>query len=178
MTPETLRYLREQRGLTREELAEFLGDCSASTVNKWERNINPVPAWVEDKMLRSIPVTLPLDELYLLINEAHKSNRSAASILGESIRIWLTQQQNESKFTSQTAADAMNDGSCADSVASTSPSPRPPPIPAMAANIVPLPPPPVVATLLHAAETTHPPPVTETRQDITYQPRKAKKKGS
>ena len=126
MTPETLRYLREQRGLTREELAEFLGDCSASTVNKWERNINPVPAWVEDKMLRSIPITLPLDELYLLINEAHKANRSAASILGESIRLWLTQQQNESKFTSQTAADAMNDGSCADSVASTSPSPTAP----------------------------------------------------
>lgn len=45
------------------------------------------------------------------------------------------------------------------------------------ANIVRLPPPPVVATLLHdtAAETPTAPPVTESRQEVTYQKKSRKK---
>ena len=47
MTPDQLRFLREQRGLTREQLAAYLGDCTASTVNKWERGGRPIPRYIE-----------------------------------------------------------------------------------------------------------------------------------
>ncbi len=177
MTPETLRYLREQRGLTREQLAEFLGDCTASTINKWERDMHAIPAWVEDKMLRSLPVTLPLDELYLLLDEAHTTGRSAATLISEALRLWL--EQNKSSFKSASTIPAYAAAQpCANSAASTSPPLTSPP-PDAIANIVSLPPPPVVATLLHdtlhAAETPTTPPVTEPRQPVTY-PKPPRKK--
>lgn len=116
MTPETLRYLREQRGLTREELAEFLGDCSASTVNKWERNMHAIPQWVEDKMLRHIPIQLPYQELHELLDEASTSGRSASAIIAEALRLWLT-AQNEAKFTGSNA-NADTNTACASSAPS------------------------------------------------------------
>jgi transcriptional regulator with XRE-family HTH domain len=74
MTSEQLRWMREQRDMTREELANYLGDCTASTVNKWERGINPVPSWVADKMFSKLPITFTvqdLAEMYELCREEH-----------------------------------------------------------------------------------------------------------
>lgn len=175
MTHHTLRYLREQRGLTREQLADYLGDCTASTVNKWERGINPVPAWVQDKMLRSIPVKLPVEEMLQLLTEAQATGQSAESILADACRLWLAGHRSTSQpcQTPQTTV--------ASTAASIATAPNPPPTSPTAANIVPLPPPPVVATLLHqtmtkAAETTTSPPVTETRDPATTYPKQKKNK--
>ncbi len=105
MTHELLRYLREQRGLTREQLADYLGDCTASTVNKWERDINPVPAWVADKMLRGIPIKLPVHEMLALLTEARVTGQSAESILGDAIRLWLEKTRPRMENPSQSGAD-------------------------------------------------------------------------
>lgn len=71
LTGKQLRALREARHMTREELAEWLGDCSASTVNKWERDINPVPQLVAEKMLSSVQIRLPLNEIAALVQHCN-----------------------------------------------------------------------------------------------------------
>ena len=176
MTPETLRYLREQRGLTREQLADFLGDVTASTVNKWERDMHAIPAWVEEKMLRTIEIVLPYAELHLLLDEARTSSLPASAIIADALRLWLA-AQHEEKFTSPHAAPLLKSPACAPPAPSTVSSRGSAP-PQEPANIVKLPPPPVVATLLHdiAAETTHTPPITEPRQVTTYPRRKRRNK--
>ncbi|MCG3206299.1 MAG: hypothetical protein KCHDKBKB_03033 [Elusimicrobia bacterium] len=89
MTKEQLESLRKSRGLTREQLAADLGGCTAQAIVKWERGERAIPAWVEEKMMRAIPVTLPLDELHLLLDEAQASGLSADQIIAEAIRLWL-----------------------------------------------------------------------------------------
>jgi transcriptional regulator with XRE-family HTH domain len=88
MKPETLRHLRETRSLTREQLAVVLG-CSAAAIVQWEAGRREIPGWVEEKMMRSIPVKLPLDELHLLLTEAQSSGLAAENIIAEAIRLWL-----------------------------------------------------------------------------------------
>jgi transcriptional regulator with XRE-family HTH domain len=89
MTPEQLRQLRDSRGLTREQLAKELSDCSASTINKWERGINPIPAWVEEKMLRNVPLTLPIEDLQALMDLARESGQDFSAVLGQALRDYL-----------------------------------------------------------------------------------------
>lgn len=93
MKAEQLETLRKSRGLTREELANELGGCTAQAIVKWERGERSIPAWVEEKMMRSIPITLPLDELHLLLAEAQASGKSAETIIAEAIRLWLKAQR-------------------------------------------------------------------------------------
>lgn len=93
MTKEHLEHLRKSRGLTREELAAELGGCTAQAIVKWERGERAIPAWVEEKMMRSIPVTLPLDELHLLLTEAQLTGQSPDTILAEAIRLWLNSKR-------------------------------------------------------------------------------------
>ncbi len=93
MTPETLLHLRKSRSLTREELATELGGCTAQAIVKWERGERTIPDWVEEKMLRTIKVTLPLDELHWLLTEALTTGQSAESILADALRLWLHNRQ-------------------------------------------------------------------------------------
>lgn len=93
MTPATLLHLRKSRGLTREELATELGGCTAQAIVKWERGERAIPEWVEEKMLRTLKVTLPLEELHWLLSESISSGQSAESILAEAIRLWLHNRQ-------------------------------------------------------------------------------------
>ena len=83
MTPDQLRHHRGDR--TRDEFAEFLG-CSASAIVQWEGGKRTIPDWVEEKVLRSIELTLPIEELHALLDYARKHNKSFTQILGEAIR--------------------------------------------------------------------------------------------
>lgn len=89
MQPEQLRQLREARGLTRDQLATELGDCTGSTVNKWERGMHAIPQWVEDKMLRQVPLTLPIEELHALLDRARTEGIAFPELLGRAIRDYL-----------------------------------------------------------------------------------------
>ena len=86
MTGDQLKALREARSFTREQLAADLGDCSASTINKWERDINPVPAWVAEKMLRNVKISFPIEQLHQLLDLAREENMSFEQLLTEAIR--------------------------------------------------------------------------------------------
>lgn len=88
MTPETLLKLRKDRGMTREELAEFLG-CSASAIVQWEGNKRAIPSWVAEKMLVNTEITLPLTELEELLNLAKEEGISFAELLKESCQLLL-----------------------------------------------------------------------------------------
>lgn len=97
MTASQLRQLRESRGLTRAELAEELGDCSASTVNKWERGMHAIPAWVRDKMLGHVKLDLPLEELQILLEVARVRRVDFSKLLAEAIRAYIADRRIEKK---------------------------------------------------------------------------------
>jgi transcriptional regulator with XRE-family HTH domain len=93
MTGDHLRQLREDRGLTREQLATELGDCTASTINKWERGINPVPQWVEDRMLRQVRTIWPLEDLHELLDLARAEKTDLGTLITEGAKLVLAQRR-------------------------------------------------------------------------------------
>ncbi|MBP7951409.1 MAG: helix-turn-helix transcriptional regulator [Verrucomicrobiales bacterium] len=80
-----LRALRENRKLSQSELAAYLGDTTTSTISRWENSRDPVPAWVAEKMLRTVEITLPMQELEALIEAARRQNMSFSALLRQSI---------------------------------------------------------------------------------------------
>lgn len=100
MSPEQLRLLRESRGMTREALATELGDCSASTINKWERGMHDIPQWVEEKMLRSTTVKFPLSELHELLDLAREEKIDFGDLLSEGIKLVMEKRRLKSSAPS------------------------------------------------------------------------------
>lgn len=86
MTPEQLRQYRGDR--TREEFARFL-NCSASAIVHWEGGNREIPAWVEEKCLTNMQVTLPLIELQALMDHARERNLSFEAMLADALRQYL-----------------------------------------------------------------------------------------
>lgn len=89
MTGDQLKELRTGRGLTRAQLAVELGDCSPSTINKWERGINPVPNWVEEKLLRDTKFELPMEDLHVLLDYARELGLSFEEVMAKAVREYL-----------------------------------------------------------------------------------------
>lgn len=110
MTPEQLRFLREERRMTREDLANHLGDCTASTINKWERGINPIPSWVADKMFAKLPITFTIQELADMYDLCRDEAYTMSELIQEAVRALIAQhRQNQSpnvtKFPEQKPLD-------------------------------------------------------------------------
>ena len=93
MSPEQLRSLREGRGLTREQLATELGDCTASTINKWERGMHQIPSWVEEKMLSNVQIHFPLKDLHALLDFSRESGESFEDFLSEAVREFIARHR-------------------------------------------------------------------------------------
>ena len=112
MTPDQLRFLREQRGLTREQLAAYLGDCTASTVNKWERGINPVPSWVAEKMFSKMPITFTVQELAEMYDLCREEGFTMTELMQEAVRDLIekhrTAQTNQAKKTTHQSDKIIN----------------------------------------------------------------------
>jgi transcriptional regulator with XRE-family HTH domain len=89
MTGDQLKELRTGRGLTRAQMAAELGDCSPSTINKWERGINPVPNWVEEKLLRATKFELPVEDLHLLLDYAREQGITFEEVMAFAVREYL-----------------------------------------------------------------------------------------
>lgn len=89
MTGQELRHIRESKGLTRDEFAKEIGNCTASGIVKWEKGNPPVPQWVADKLLSSVTLKLPLDELAALLNHATSKGQSFEDMLTQALRDYL-----------------------------------------------------------------------------------------
>jgi transcriptional regulator with XRE-family HTH domain len=89
MTAQQLRHIRESRNWTRDELAAHLQGCTAQAIVKWERNERPVPVWVAEKLLRTTEITLPLADMYDLLNAAKDQNKPFEAVLTDAIRSWI-----------------------------------------------------------------------------------------
>lgn len=99
MTPDTLRKLREERGLTREELALEL-NCSASAIVQWELNKRAIPPWVEEKMLSNVQVRFPISDLHALLDFARERGESFEEFLSKAVKDFL--EKHRSKTTAPT----------------------------------------------------------------------------
>lgn len=180
MKPELLLSLRQSRGLTRDQLARELGGCTAQAIVKWERGERSIPAWVEEKMMRAIPVTLPLDELQLLLTEAQSTGIPADQIIAEALRLWLEKKtaglkkiasQNESELIKPRAWHPKNP--CAQTADSITPFHTSAP-PTATANIVPLP----TQHVVSPNETSSAAPTPERAGNLGLTPKPRRKRGA
>ena len=85
MTPDALLNIRKGRNETRGEFAAWLG-VSASAVVHWEGGARAIPDWVEERCLRNATVSLPLEDLILLLNYAAEQRVPFDTILSQAIR--------------------------------------------------------------------------------------------
>lgn len=92
ITPEQLRYLREQRRMTREELAAEL-NCSASAIVHWEGGKREIPSWVADKMFSKLPITFTVQELAEMYDLCREEACSMSELLQDSIRHLLKERR-------------------------------------------------------------------------------------
>ena len=93
MTKEALRKIREDRGLTREQLAQQLGGCKAGAIVQWEGGTRTIPFWVEEKLLRSVDVTLPITELKELVDYAVQTSQPFEALVASAIREYLAHRR-------------------------------------------------------------------------------------
>ena len=96
LTKDTLRKLREDRGWTRNRMAEELGGISASAIVHWEGGNREIPAWVEDKLFRQIEVAFPLPLLKELIDIAIAEDTNFEQLLAAAIRDYLAARRQPS----------------------------------------------------------------------------------
>lgn len=97
MKPEQLRQLRESRGLTREQLAAELGDCSSSTINKWERGMHDIPQWVAEKMLKNVKISFPMGDLHELLDLAREEKISFEDLISQAVQLVIQQRREKSQ---------------------------------------------------------------------------------
>jgi len=101
MTPETLLHLRQKRMLTRDELAKELGLPSGSTINKWERGINPIPEWVAEKMYRTIPIEFTIDELAELYDICRELKVGMHQLVADALRPMIQDRIRQRELKAQ-----------------------------------------------------------------------------
>jgi hypothetical protein len=70
-----------------------LGDCSVSSLVKWEHGINPVPEWVAKEMLRQVILPLPFEVLGELVALAQAQSVSFDVMMVDAIREYIAQRQ-------------------------------------------------------------------------------------
>lgn len=109
ITPEQLRYLREQRKMTREELAKEL-DCSAGAIVQWEGSKRAIPSWVADKMFSKLPISFTVQELAEMYDLCREEHCTMSEFIQDSIRALLQQRrENQSpkptRFSQQKPLD-------------------------------------------------------------------------
>jgi transcriptional regulator with XRE-family HTH domain len=90
-----MRHLRESRGETRKEFADFIGNCTASAVVQWEGGARAIPHWVEEKLLRAVSVTLPLDELSQLVELATARGLPFEDLLSQALRDYIAEHSRQ-----------------------------------------------------------------------------------
>lgn len=92
ITPDQLRYLREQRRMTRDELADEL-KCSASAIVHWEGGKREIPSWVADKMFAKLPIEFTVQELSEMYDLCREEGFSMGELIQESVRRRLEQRR-------------------------------------------------------------------------------------
>ena len=92
ITPDQLRYLREQRRMTREELADELG-CSSGAIVQWERATRSIPSWVADKLFAKMPVEFTIQELAEMYELCREEAFGMSELIQEAVRMRLEQRR-------------------------------------------------------------------------------------
>lgn len=92
LNPQQLRYLREQRRLTREELAAEL-DCSASAIVQWEGGKRAIPSWVADKMFSKMEINFTIEELSELFELCREQGMTFSELLQDAARSLIAERK-------------------------------------------------------------------------------------
>jgi len=92
ITPEQLRWMREERRMTREELAREL-DCSASAIVHWEGGKREIPSWVADKMFAKLPITFTVQDLAEMYELCREEHCTMSELIQDSVRALLEERR-------------------------------------------------------------------------------------
>lgn len=90
MTGPQLSKWRSDHDLALREVVEMLGgQVNHTTVSRWERQPDDIPAWASEKLLATTQITLPLDELHALLDAAREDNTPAQALIAKAIQDYL-----------------------------------------------------------------------------------------
>lgn len=115
MNGSDLKQIRESKGWTLRQMSEFLRDVSPSAMSLWERQgtAATIPSWIEERLTGTIHVTLPLDDLYTLMEHARHQHADFQQFLSDAIREYLARhvptESTSATPSTNTAADTDGD---------------------------------------------------------------------
>lgn len=91
MTGHDLKQIRESKGWKLRDMADFLRDVSHTTISRWEEaGLDArIPSWIEERLIGTIHVTLPLEDLYTLMEHARTQQADFQTFLRAAIREYL-----------------------------------------------------------------------------------------
>lgn len=97
MTGAQLKHIRLSRGWKLRDMAAALKDVSHTTIMRWEDDCpsDPVPSWVTERLFRTMPVTLPLEDLQALLEMAREEKLPFEQILSGALRAYLEQKATQ-----------------------------------------------------------------------------------
>lgn len=85
MTKEELKAIRLSKGMNQKEFAALLHTSDAN-VSRWENGKHDVPDWVEKEIFRIVNVSLPIEDLYRLIEHTRTTQVPLDQLIGNAIR--------------------------------------------------------------------------------------------
>lgn len=89
MTKEELKAIRLSKGMNQKEFAALLHTSDAN-VSRWENGKHDVPDWVEKEIFRIVNVSLPIEDLYRLIEHTRTTQVPLDQLIGNAIRAYLS----------------------------------------------------------------------------------------
>lgn len=94
MTGPQLSKWRSDHDLVLREVVDLLGgQVNHTTVSRWERQPEDIPAWASEKLLATTQITLPLDELHQLLDAAREDNTPAQQLIAQAIIAYLEKRR-------------------------------------------------------------------------------------
>lgn len=88
MTATQLLSFRKSRKLTQKELGDLLG-TSVQNISNWENGKHLIPDWVLKELYRAVNISLPIEDLYRLVEIAKQQERPLDQILGDAMRAYM-----------------------------------------------------------------------------------------
>lgn len=94
MTGAQLKHLRISRGWNLREMATAIGDVSHTSIMRWENAPDEtIPSWIDERLFRTMPITLPLEDLHALLDLAREEGLTFQQLLASSLKSYIAERK-------------------------------------------------------------------------------------
>lgn len=94
MTGAQLKHIRISRGWNLREMANAIGDVSHTSIMRWENNPSEaIPSWIDERLFRTMPITLPLEDLHALLDLAREEGLTFQEMLAGALKSYVAEKK-------------------------------------------------------------------------------------